>query len=123
MRQFIAILTSISLLLLLSACQSGATTQRAEGGKSEIAAVVNGTTITVGDVDRVTAQQLKGQEQQLSQLEAAAARLQALDGLVTQEVLYQRARKENLTPTEEEVKQEIQRNKQESGMKIGRAHV
>jgi hypothetical protein len=115
-RQSIAILTLLSLLLILPACQSGATTQRAEGGKGEVAAVVNGTTITVGDVDRVTAQQAKGQESQLSQLEADAARLQALDGLVTQEVLYQRAKKENLTPTEEEVKQEIQRNKQESGM-------
>lgn len=116
MRQSIAIFTLLSLLLILPACQSGATPQRAAGGKGEVAAVVNGTTITVGDVDRVTAQQAKGQEQQLSQLEAAAARLQALDGLVTQEVLYQRAKKENLTPTEEEVKQEIQRNKQESGM-------
>ncbi|MBK9708303.1 MAG: SurA N-terminal domain-containing protein [Acidobacteria bacterium] len=45
----------------------------------------------------------------------AAYRLQALDNLVTQEVLYQRARKENIIPGDDEIKQYIQRYKQENG--------
>jgi parvulin-like peptidyl-prolyl isomerase len=109
---------SFSLLLLplaFAACQ-GETRSKAEGGKDEAAATVDGAKILVADVDRVVAQQFRGQENQLSPLELAAARLQALDGLITQEVLYQRAQKENLNPTEDEITQFIQRSKQESGM-------
>ncbi len=112
------ILIPISLLLFagaLASCGGGAGSI-SEGGKDEVAAVVNGAKITVADVDRVTAQQMKGQETQMSQLELASARLQALDGLVTQEVLYQRAQKEKLAPSEDEVTQEIQKSKQEGGL-------
>ncbi len=105
----------LSAMLTASACNSGDASQ-IEGGKDEVAAVVNGTKILIADVDRVTAQQFRGQENQLSPLELAAARLQALDTLITQEVLYQRAQKENLSPTEDEVTQEIQRRKQEGGL-------
>lgn len=113
------ILVSMFLLLIplaISACQS-ASGSKADGSKNdEVAAAVNGNKIMRTDVDRVTAQQYRGQENQLSPLETAAARLQALDGLITQEVLYQRAQKENLNPTEDEINQFIQRSKQESGM-------
>jgi len=101
--------------LVPSACQSGGSS-KAEGGDREVAAVVNGGKISVADVERVTAQQSRGQENQLSQLELAAARLEALDGLVTQEVLYQRAQKENLNPSDEDITQAIQQRKQANGM-------
>ncbi|MEP7270467.1 MAG: SurA N-terminal domain-containing protein [Acidobacteriota bacterium] len=112
------ILILISLLLIAGAVAScgGSTSPVADGGKDEVAAVVNGTKITVADVDRVTAQQMKGQEKQMSQLELASARLQALDGLVLQEVQYQRAQKDKLAPSEDEVTQEIQKSKQEGGL-------
>lgn len=112
------ILTMISLLLFTGAVAScsGGASPAADSGKDEVAAVVNGSKITVADVDRVTAQQMKGQETQLSQLELASARLQALDGLITQEVLFQRAQRDKLAPSEDEVTQEIQKSKQEGGL-------
>ncbi len=111
----------IPLFLVLTAiaaagCGGSGGGSIADSGKDEVAAVVNGVRITVADVDRVTAQQMKGQERQLSQLELASTRLQVLDGLVTQEVLFQRAQKEKLAPSEDEVTQEIQKSKQEGGL-------
>jgi parvulin-like peptidyl-prolyl isomerase len=104
-----------ALALALSACQSNTTSATAPGG-GEVAATVNGTKITVDDVNRVLAEQYRGEEKNLAPIELAAARLQALDGLITNEVLYQRAQKENLQPTDEEVNRFIQRSKEESGM-------
>lgn len=105
----------LSLALAYAACASGGGPS-AENSKSEAAAVVNGAKIAVADIDRVITQQLSGQENQLSQMELANARLQALDQLITQEVLYQRAQKDSLNVTEEEVTQIIQKNKQEFGL-------
>jgi parvulin-like peptidyl-prolyl isomerase len=109
---------NISILILTIALASCADSAKSSGGaaSTEVAATVNGNKITVADVDRVTAQQLRGQESQLSQLELATARLQTLESLITQDILFQRAQKENLVPSEEEVTNEIQRNKQESSM-------
>lgn len=108
-------------LLLLSAlaasCQSSSSSGTSGNpGGNETAAVVNGAKILVSDVDRATRQQLGGQESQLSPLELAAARLQSLDNLITQEVLYQRAQKDNLKPTEDEINTFIANSKQQSGM-------
>jgi parvulin-like peptidyl-prolyl isomerase len=72
--------------------------------------------ILIKDVDRVIAQQLGGQEGQLSQVEQAAARIQALDGLITQEALYQQAQKENIVPSEDEIERFIQSTKVEKGL-------
>ena len=105
--------------LALASCQSGSGSAASTGSSSsgsDVAASVNGTKILVADVDRATKQQLGGQETQLSQLELAAARLQSLDSLITQEVLNQRAQKDNVKPTEDEVTQFIQGRKQEGGM-------
>jgi parvulin-like peptidyl-prolyl isomerase len=110
-----AAFASLLVLTVISAA-CGNRASSVSSGSDEVAAVVNGTKLTVADVDRVTAQQLRGQQNQISQLELASARLQALDGLVTQEVLYQRAQKENLAPTEDEITAEIQKTKQEGGL-------
>lgn len=85
------------------------------GSAEDVAAVVNGTRILVKDVDRLVTQQFRGQENQLSPLALAGYRIQSLDNLITQEVLYQRAQKENIAPSEDEIKQYIQRYKQENG--------
>jgi peptidyl-prolyl cis-trans isomerase SurA len=85
------------------------------GGAEDVAAVVNGTKILVKDVDRLVTQQFRGQENQLSPLALAGYRIQSLDNLITQEVLFQRAQKENIAPSDDEIKQYIQRYKQENG--------
>ncbi len=101
--------------LALAACQSGAGSG-ATAGKGEAAAIVNGTKISVAEVDRVTAEQAQGQQTKLSQLELASARLQVLESLIQDEIMFQRAKKDNLLPTEDEITSFIQASKSESGM-------
>jgi parvulin-like peptidyl-prolyl isomerase len=103
-----------ALALVVSSCSGG--TSSGASGSDEVAAVVNGTKILLKDVDRVIAQQQsREQENQLSQLQQAALRLQALETLINQEVLFQRAQQDNIAPTDDEIKQYIQRYKQENG--------
>jgi parvulin-like peptidyl-prolyl isomerase len=102
-----------ALALVVSSCSSG--TSSGASGSDEVAAVVNGTKILLKDVDRVIAQQSRDQENQLSQLQQAAYRLQALETLINQEVLFQRAQKDNIAPTDDEIGQYIQRYKQDNG--------
>lgn len=101
--------------LALTACQSGSGSS-ATAGKGEAAAIVNGTKISVAEVDRVTTEQAQGQQAQLSQLELASARLQVLESLIQDEIMFQRAKKDNLMPTEDEITSFIQASKSESGM-------
>jgi peptidyl-prolyl cis-trans isomerase SurA len=89
------------------------------GGASDVAATVNGKNIMLSEVDSLLNQQMKAQQQQpqsLSQLELAAARLQVLDDLIKQEVLFQRADKEGLLPKDDEITQAINEQKQQNGM-------
>jgi parvulin-like peptidyl-prolyl isomerase len=104
----------LSLSFLASAC--GETNSSAGSGGDEVAATVNGAKILIKDVDRVIAQEFGGQEGQLSQIEQAAYRIQALNGLITQEALYQQAQKEDIVPTEDEIKRAIQNTKVEKGL-------
>jgi peptidyl-prolyl cis-trans isomerase SurA len=60
--------------------------------------------------------QSEGKQAQLSQLELAQARLQVLGGLIQREVLYQRADREKLLPTDDEITALINQQKQASGM-------
>jgi parvulin-like peptidyl-prolyl isomerase len=105
----------LSFSFLLSACGAG-DSAAGSGGGDEVAATVNGVKILIKDVDRVITQQFRGQESQLSQLQQAAYRIQALDSLITQEALYQRAQKENIVPTEDDIKKFIQSYKVENGL-------
>jgi parvulin-like peptidyl-prolyl isomerase len=102
-----------ALALIVSSCSGG--TSSGASGSDDVAAVVNGTKILLKDVDRVIAQQSRDQENQPSQLEQAAMRLQALETLIGQEVLFQRAQQDNIAPTDDEIKQYIQRYKQDNG--------
>jgi len=105
----------LSLSFLGSSCGEGNSASGA-GGSDEVAASVNGTKILVKDVDRVISQQFRGQEGQLSQLQQAAYRIQALDSLITQEALYQRAQKDNIVPSEDDIKKFVQGYKVENGL-------
>jgi peptidyl-prolyl cis-trans isomerase SurA len=105
----------LSLSILALSCGESNSSVGAGGG-DEVAATVNGAKILYKDVDRVIAQQLGGQEGQLSQVEQGAARIQALDSLISQEALYQQAQKENIVPSEDEIKRFIQSTKVEKGL-------
>jgi len=105
-----------AVAIAAAACGNNSSASGGGSGADDVAAAVNGSKITVKDVDRVIAQQFRGQESQLSPLALAGYRLQALDGLINDEVLYQRAQKDNISPSEDEVKQAVQRFKQERGL-------
>ena len=105
----------------LNACTSGGANNSntpTTGGvdPNETAATVNGKAIKLEEVERGIKQQGQGQEAKLSPLELAAARLQVLDGLIQQEVLFQRAEKEGTVPNEEEVTAEFNKQKTASGL-------
>lgn len=97
--------------VLISACGAGGP---APGNSNETAATVNGKVIKMEEVDRGIKQQAQGKEAQMSPLELAGARLQVLQSLIEQEVMVQKAQKENLMPTDEEVNAEVNKQKQES---------
>lgn len=114
---------SIKSVLLFSFITSsillGAACQRAEsagGNAADVAASVNGKPIKNQEVERILKQQFQGQESKLSPLELAQARLQTLESLIQQEVMYQRAEREKTLPTEEEITQAINQQKQQSGL-------
>lgn len=80
------------------------------------AATVNGKAITMEEVERAFKQQAQGQEGRLSPLEVAAARLQVLQSLIEQEVMFQKAEKEGTLPTDEEVNAEYNKRRTASGL-------
>ena len=83
---------------------------------SATAATVNGKAITMEEVERAFKQQAQGQEGRLSPLEVAAARLQVLQSLIEQEVMFQKAEKEGTLPTDEEVTAEYNKRRTASGL-------
>jgi len=87
-----------------------------ENKDSMVAATVNGKNIMLAEVERQISQQAAGKQAQLSQLELAQARLQVLGSLIQREVLFQRADREKLLPTEDEITAAINQQKQQSGM-------
>ena len=104
----------ISLIALIGgSCSSGG---RADAPESMVAATVNGKNIMLAEVERFISQQSGGKQSQLSQLELAQARLQALETLSQREVLFQRAEREKLLPTEDQITGMINQQKQQSGM-------
>ena len=107
----------IAFTLVFTACSSASSGGGGGTASGEnVAATVNGKEIRLSEVDTTLNQQAQGQQAQLSPLELAAARLQVLDELIKQEVLFQRADKEGLSPKEEEITQVINEQKQQNGM-------
>ncbi|MGB2752485.1 MAG: SurA N-terminal domain-containing protein [Pyrinomonadaceae bacterium] len=98
-----------------SACGGPAANTGPGGDPNETAAKVNGKIITMQEVDRAVKAQSQGQESKLSPLELAGARLQVLQTLVEQEVMFQKAEKEGSVPSEDDITAEINKQKTASG--------
>jgi parvulin-like peptidyl-prolyl isomerase len=115
--QRVAIYITVAILgmFALAACNN---TGGAKGPVTDnaVAATVNGKPIQLSEVDKLIHQQMQGKESELSPLEVAQARLQVLSGLIQQEVLLQRAEKEKAIPSEEDITNFINAQKQQSGM-------
>lgn len=106
--------------MLLSGCNPAAstnTTTTVTGvDPNETAATVNGKAIKLEEIERVLKQQAQGKEGNLSPLELAQARLQILENLIQQEVMFQKAEKEGTVPTDEDVTAEYNKRKTASGL-------
>ena len=107
-----ATLLALAAVFFVACSNSGSS----ENKDSMLAATVNGKNIMLAEVERQISQQAAGKQAQLSQLELAQARLQVLGGLIQREVLFQRADREKLLPTEDEITAAINQQKQQSGM-------
>src|SRR5689334_14359265 len=81
-----------------------------------VAATVNGRNIMMQEVERAINQQTNGNPSTLNQLQMAQARLQVLSNLIQREVLFQRAEREKLLPTEAQIDGAIATQKQNSGV-------
>lgn len=116
MRKIVKLSIAFTLAALVvggfSACGGGSNPAK-DGG---VAATVNGKPITMAEVDRKVSQQVGGQEAKLSQQQMANARLTVLDSLIQEEVLFQRAEKEKLLPSEDEISQTLTSQKTQAGM-------
>jgi hypothetical protein len=98
---------------MVAACNRS-TNDRVVNGDNSSAATVNGKPIALKEVDKSISQQVGGQLDKLPTLELANARMQALQGLIQAEALFQRAEKEKLLPTDEEITQAINSRKQQA---------
>lgn len=109
----VLVVTSLAVAgLVLSGCASGG----AEVADNQVAATVNGRNIMLKEVERVVNQQAEGNPAALNQLQLAQARLQVLESLIQREVLFQRAEREKVLPTEAQIDGVIATQKQQSGM-------
>lgn len=102
-------------VLGLAACGEGGPGK----GADDTAATVNGVAIPVSKIDQIIDRQLKEggpSAPQLTPVALAAARLKVLEQLIQEEALFQRAQKERLIPSDDEVKQALQTQIQQSGM-------
>lgn len=97
---------------VLNGCSSGG----AEVHDNQVAATVNGRNIMLAEVERVVNQQTGGNPSALNQLQMAQARLQVLNTLIQREVMFQRAEREKVLPTEAQIDGAIAMQKQNSGM-------
>lgn len=98
--------------LVLAGCSSGGT----EANENTVAATVNGRNIMLQEVERMVNQQAGGNPAALSQLQLAQARLTVLDSLIQREVMFQRAEREKVLPTEAQIDGVIAQQKEQSGM-------
>jgi peptidyl-prolyl cis-trans isomerase SurA len=102
----------VAAVLVLNGCSSGAS----QPNENMVAATVNGRNIMLSEVERGVNQQTGGNPSSLNQLQMAQARLQVLSNLIQREVLFQRAEREKVLPTEAQIDGAIATQKQNSGM-------
>jgi len=98
--------------LVLTGCSSGG----AENNENMVAATVNGRNIMLQEVERAVNQQAGGNPSRLSQLELAQARLTVLDSLIKREVMFQRAEREKVLPTEAQIDGAIGQQRERTAM-------
>lgn len=110
-----AIIFTVALLVALVAACKGDSKGTAQGDSS-VAATVNGRPLTLKEVDAAIKQQAGAEFSKLSPTQLAAARIQSLDSLIQQEVLFQRAEGEKLLPTDEEITRAINTQKQQANL-------
>jgi parvulin-like peptidyl-prolyl isomerase len=105
-----------ALVVMIGACGEGTSSNSSSTNvdPNETAATVNGKVIKFEEVERAVKQQARGQETKLSALELAGARLQVLQSLIEQEVMFQKAEKEGVVPKDEDVAAEVNKQKVES---------
>lgn len=105
-----------ALVVVIGACGEGTSSNSSATNvdPNETAATVNGKVIKFEEVERAVKQQARGQETKLSALELAGARLQVLQSLIEQEVMFQKAEKEGVVPKDEDVAAEVNKQKVES---------
>ena len=111
MRNIAKVLTVTCLVaagLILSGCDSGGSAAK----DNMVAATVNGRNIMLKEVERAVSQQVGGNTSSYNQLQMAQARLQMLDSLIQREVMYQRAEREKLLPTDAQIDGAIATQKQ-----------
>lgn len=114
--KFLAVAVLAIAALTFTGCNDSAAP--AKDGKvnpGDTAATVNGKAIKMEEVEKLIKAQLQGQESQVSQLELATTRLQILQQLIQQEVMYQKAEAEKTIPSDDEVTQEFNKRKTASG--------
>ncbi len=115
-RVMLAVATLVVFTAIFSACGGPSSNTGPSGvDPNETAAKVNGKIITMEEVDRAVKLQAQGQEAKMSPLELASARLQVLDTLIQQEVMFQKAEKEGTVPSEDDITVEINKQKTASG--------
>ena len=102
--------------VVLNGCNGVTAPGGSSAGSADTAATVNGKVIKMEEVERAIKAQAQGQEAKLSPLELAQARLQVLESLIQQEVMYQKAEKEGAVPKDEDVVVELNKQKTSSGM-------
>ena len=98
--------------LVLAGCSSGGS----QANENMVAATVNGRNIMLQEVERAVNRQAGGNPSALSQLQLAQARLTVLSNLIQREVLYQRAEREKVLPTEAQIDGAIAQQKEQTGM-------
>lgn len=104
-----------SSAVFFTACQT-AISSGGGTGAADAAATVNGKNIKMEEVEKILKAQFQGAESKLSDLELTQYRLQALDSLIQEEVMVQRAEKEKVQVTDDEINQAFNEHKQASAL-------
>ncbi len=107
---------AVTCLAVTAVVLAGCATGGAPSNDNMVAATVNGRNIMLQEVERAVNRQAGGNPSALSQLQLAQARLTVLDELVKREVLFQRAEREKVLPTEAQIDGAIAQQREQTGM-------
>jgi parvulin-like peptidyl-prolyl isomerase len=107
---------AVTCLLVSAVVLAGCATGGTPSNDNMVAATVNGRNIMLREVEQSVNRQAGGNPSVLSQLQLAQARLTVLDELIKREVLFQRAEREKVLPTEAQIDGAIAQQKDQNGM-------